>query len=184
MGEARDLIVELADERTVTAEVIGADPGSDLAVLKIDLPPEELTVVPLGESSTLRVGQRAIAVGNPFGLEQTMTTGIISALGRVVRQESGFSLPQMIQTDAAINPGNSGGPLLNRYGQVIGIVTALANPIEQEFFVGIGFAVPIDAAGGAVVECGDPRAAVEGDENGRGRGADGDAFGVGSVLQQ
>jgi 2-alkenal reductase len=96
----------------------------------------------LGDSAALRVGQRAIAVGNPFGLEQTMTTGIISALGRVVRQESGFSLPQLIQTDAAINPGNSGGPLLDSQGRVIGVTTLIFSQSGRS--AGVGFAVPVN----------------------------------------
>ncbi|MGD9146039.1 MAG: trypsin-like peptidase domain-containing protein, partial [Anaerolineae bacterium] len=105
---AEEILVRFADDTLVEAELVGADADSDLAVIRVDVPADLLKVVRLGDSSTLRVGQRAIAVGNPFGFEQTMTTGIISALGRVVRQESGFSLPLLIQTDAAINPGNSG----------------------------------------------------------------------------
>jgi len=106
----------------------------------VDVPADLLRGVQLGDSSTLRVGQRAIAVGNPFGFEQTMTTGIISALGRVVRQESGFLLPQLIQTDAAINPGNSGGPLLNARGEVIGVNTLIFSRSGSS--AGVGFAVP------------------------------------------
>jgi S1-C subfamily serine protease len=106
---ARDLLVTLADDRSVPARVLGTDPGSDLAVLKIDVPAEELTVAELGDSDTLRVGQRAIAIGNPFGLERTITTGIISSLGRTLpRTDSDFQIAEVIQTDAAINPGNSG----------------------------------------------------------------------------
>jgi hypothetical protein len=119
---ANSLLVTLADEHTVTAEVIGTDPGSDLAVLKIDVPAEDLTVAALGESGTLQVGQRAIAIGSPFGLERTVTTGVISSLGRTLpRDGSDFQLAELIQTDAAINPGNSGGPLLNSQGKVIGV---------------------------------------------------------------
>jgi 2-alkenal reductase len=140
---ATDLLVTLADEHSVPAEVIGQDAGSDLAVLAIDVPPEELTVVELGDSSTLRVGQRAIAIGNPFGLERTITTGIISSLGRTLdRAESSFQIAQVIQTDAAINPGNSGGPLLDSHGRVIGVNTAIRS--ETGVNSGVGFAIPVD----------------------------------------
>jgi 2-alkenal reductase len=140
---AGDLLVSLADERTVPAEVVGTDPGSDLAVLKIDVLPEELAVAELGESATLQVGQRAIAIGNPFGLERTVTTGVISSLGRTLpRNDSAFQLAELIQTDAAINPGNSGGPLLNSRGQVIGVNTAIASNSGTNS--GVGFAIPVD----------------------------------------
>jgi 2-alkenal reductase len=138
-----DLLVTLADERTVAAEVIGADPGSDLAVLEIDVPSEELTVAVLGTSATLQVGQRAIAIGNPFGLERTVTTGVISSLSRTLpRNDSAFQLAELIQTDAAINPGNSGGPLLDSQGQVIGVNTAIAS--DSGVNSGVGFAIPVD----------------------------------------
>ncbi len=140
---AERLLVTLADEHTVAAEVIGSDPGSDLAVLKIDVLPEELTVAELGESAALRVGQRAIAIGNPFGLERTITTGVISYLGRTLsRDNSGFQIAELIQTDAAINPGNSGGPLLNSQGKVIGVNTAIAS--DSGTNAGVGFAIPVD----------------------------------------
>lgn len=140
---ASDLLVTLADERTVPAKLVGTDPGSDLAVLKIDIPPEDLTVVELGQSSTLRVGQRAIAIGNPFGLERTVTVGIISSLERTLpRDNSDFQLAEVIQTDAAINPGNSGGPLLDSQGRVIGVNTAIRSLTGVNS--GIGFAVPVD----------------------------------------
>jgi len=138
-----DLLVTLADEHTVPAQVVGADPGSDLAVLKIDVPTEALTVVPLGESSSLQVGQRAIAIGNPFGLERTVTTGVISSLGRTLsRDDSDFQIAELIQTDAAINPGNSGGPLLNSRGQVIGVNTAIRSLTGVNS--GVSFAIPVD----------------------------------------
>jgi 2-alkenal reductase len=137
-----ELLVTLADEHTVPAEVLGTDPGSDLAVLQIDVPPEELTVAELGESSTLRVGQRAIAIGNPFGLERTVTTGIISSLGRTLpRDDSNYQLAEVIQTDAAINPGNSGGPLLDSHGRVIGVNTAIRSTTGVNS--GVGFAIPV-----------------------------------------
>ncbi len=140
---AAELLVTLADEHTVPAEVVGTDPGSDLAVLKIDVPAEDLTVVELGESATLQVGQRAIAIGNPFGLERTVTTGVISSLGRTLsRDDSGFQIAEVIQTDAAINPGNSGGPLLDSQGKVIGVNTAIASTSGVNS--GVGFAVPVD----------------------------------------
>ncbi len=140
---AERLLVTLADEHTVAAEVIGSDPGSDLAVLKIDVLPEELTVAELGESAALRVGQRAIAIGNPFGLERTITTGVISYLGRTLsRDNSGFQIAELIQTDAAINPGNSGGPLLDSQGKVIGVNTAIAS--DSGTNAGVGFAIPVD----------------------------------------
>jgi len=140
---APDLLVTLADAHTVPAQIVGADSGSDLAVLKIDVAAEELTAVPLGESSSLRIGQRAIAIGNPFGLERTVTTGIISSLGRTLpRDDSDFQIAQLIQTDAAINPGNSGGPLLNSQGEVIGVNTAIRSLTGVNS--GVGFAIPVD----------------------------------------
>ena len=139
---AERILVQFADDTSIEAEVVGADADSDLAVIQVDVPEGLLKPVELGDSSALRVGQRAIAVGNPFGFEQTMTTGIISAVGRVVRQESGFSLPQLIQTDAAINPGNSGGPLLDSKGRVIGVTTLIFSRTGSN--AGVGFAVPVD----------------------------------------
>lgn len=140
---AEELLVTLADEHSVPAEIVGSDPGSDLAVLKIDLPPEELVVAELGESATLQAGQRAIAIGNPFGLERTITTGVISSLGRTLtRDDSDFQIAEVIQTDAAINPGNSGGPLLDSQGKVIGINSAIAS--ESGTNSGVGFAIPVD----------------------------------------
>jgi S1-C subfamily serine protease len=139
---AEELDVTLADGTMVPAQVIGADPYNDLAVIKIDVSPEKLHPVELGTSADLRVGQRTIAIGNPFGLERTLTTGVISSLGRVIERENDRPLAQVIQTDAAINPGNSGGPLLNSLGQVIGVNTAIRSPSGGS--VGIGFAVPVD----------------------------------------
>jgi 2-alkenal reductase len=139
---AEQILVRFADDTMVEGELVGADVDSDLAVIRVDVPADLLREVRLGDSSALRVGQRAIAVGNPFGFEQTMTTGIISALGRVVRQENGYSLPQLIQTDAAINPGNSGGPLLNARGEVIGVNTFIFSSSGSS--AGVGFAVPVN----------------------------------------
>jgi len=139
---ARRIVVSFADDSTAEAELVGADADSDLAVIKVDVPARRLHPVELGDSDALRVGQRAIAIGNPFGFEQTMTTGIVSALGRMVRQQSGFSLPQLVQTDAAINPGNSGGPLLDSHGRVIGVTTLIFSNSGAN--AGVGFAVPVD----------------------------------------
>jgi len=140
---ADELLVTLADEHTVPAELVGADPGTDLAVLKIDVPVEELVVVELGDSSSLQVGQRAIAIGNPFGLERTVTTGVVSSVGRTLpRDDSLFQIANLIQTDAAINPGNSGGPLLDSNGRVIGVNTAIRS--ETGLSSGVGFAIPVD----------------------------------------
>jgi 2-alkenal reductase len=138
-----ELLVTLADEHTVPAEVVGTDAGSDLAVLRIDVPAEQLVPAELGNSTELKVGQRAIAIGNPFGLERTVTTGVISSLGRTLdRDDSDFQLAEVIQTDAAINPGNSGGPLLDSQGRVIGVSTAIRslNGVNS----GVGFAIPVD----------------------------------------
>jgi S1-C subfamily serine protease len=135
--------VARADNATYQATVVGYDPDHDLAVLKI-APRGRLTVVPLGSSSALQVGQKVLAIGNPFGLQSTLTTGVISALERPLRSPSGEVIAGVIQTDAAINPGNSGGPLINSRGEMIGINTAIFS--ETGGSVGIGFAVPVDTA--------------------------------------
>jgi putative serine protease PepD len=137
--DAASIEVTFSDETTATAEVVGTDPLNDLALLRPESVPPTATPVALGSSSELRVGQRAIAIGNPFGLDQTLTTGVISALGRPLQVEEGQYIFNVIQTDAAINPGNSGGPLLDSRGQVIGVNTAI-----QREGQGIGFAVPVD----------------------------------------
>jgi len=134
--------VRFADDTTAEAELVGRDPDNDLAVIKVDVPARRLYPVELGDSDALRVGQWSIAIGNPFGFEQTMTTGIVSGLGRSVRQQSGFSLPELIQTDAAINPGNSGGPLLDSHGRVIGVTTLIFSNSGTN--AGVGFAVPVN----------------------------------------
>ena len=143
---AQKVEVRLQDGRTIPAELVGDDPYSDLALIR--MPEGGLPVAELGDSSRLKVGQLVIAVGNPLGFQATVTAGVISALGRTLRAETGRLIDNVIQTDAALNPGNSGGPLLNQQGQVVGIVTGLANPSGQDDFVGIGFAVPIATAGG------------------------------------
>jgi len=147
---AEEVEVTLANGSVFPAKVIGTDPYFDLAVLKVDAPAAQLTPVELGSSANLRVGQRAIAIGNPFGLDRTLTVGVISSLGRVIEREGEPPLGEAIQTDAAINPGNSGGPLLNSQGQVIGVNTAIKSPTGGS--VGIGFAVPVDAVKRVVPE--------------------------------
>ncbi|RMF26933.1 MAG: PDZ domain-containing protein [Chloroflexi bacterium] len=146
---AQEVVIILADGTEAPARLVGADAYNDLAVLKIEVPAEKLTPVELGDSSTLRVGQRVIAIGNPFGLDRTLTTGVISALGRVIQTDAG-PLGEAIQTDAAINPGNSGGPLLNSRGKVIGVNTAIRSPSGGS--VGIGFAVPVNTVKRVVPE--------------------------------
>jgi S1-C subfamily serine protease len=147
---AHRIQVRFSDDTEAEADVVGTDPHTDLAVIKVDVPAAMLHPVELGESDTLRVGQRAIAIGNPFGFERTVTTGIISAVGRVLRQISGFSLPNLIQTDAAINPGNSGGPLLDSQGKVIGVNTIIFT--QNGFSSGVGFAVPVNTVKRVVPE--------------------------------
>jgi len=135
--------VTFIDGNTYAAKVVGTDPDNDLAVIQItdNFSDENLVPLPIGDSSTLEVGQQIIAIGNPFGLSDSMTTGIVSALGRLLpNQNVGFSIPDIIQVDAAINPGNSGGPLLNLEGQVIGINTAISTSTGD--FSGVGFAIP------------------------------------------
>jgi S1-C subfamily serine protease len=134
--------VTLADQSTHRAELVGAFPDRDLAVLKIALPKSRLPALPLGTSKDLQVGQRVFAIGNPFGLDQTLTTGIVSALGREIESVTRRRIRGVIQTDAAINPGNSGGPLLDSAGRLIGVNTAIYSPSGASS--GIGFAIPVD----------------------------------------
>jgi len=141
-GRAPEIMVTLFDGRKYRASVLYRDPANDLALLKID-PRGQLKFLPLGDSDSLQVGQKVLAIGNPFGLQGTLTTGIVSSLGRDIADESGRELQGMIQTDAAINPGNSGGPLLDSSGNVIGINTAIYGPGAN---IGIGFAMPINRA--------------------------------------
>ncbi len=142
--DAKSLEVTLADGTKVPATLVGRDPNNDLAVIKISVPGRALPVIPLGDSAALQVGQLAIAIGNPFGLDRTITTGVISSLNRSLRAENNREMRGIIQTDAAINPGNSGGPLLNSRGEVIGINTAIFSPSGGS--VGIGFAIPVNTA--------------------------------------
>jgi S1-C subfamily serine protease len=141
---AAQIWVYFSDDTSSQAQILGLDEDADLAVLKVDVLPDALAPVELGDSADLQVGQVAIAIGNPYGYERTLTVGYVSALGRVLRQESGFSVAEVIQTDAAINPGNSGGPLLDSQGKVIGINSYYrpSNPLGGS--IGIGFAVPVD----------------------------------------
>jgi putative serine protease PepD len=142
--------VLLADKSSFPATIVGVDPDHDIAVLKINAPQSRLTVVPRGTSASLQVGQKVLAIGNPFNLEQTLTTGIISALERPLQAPSGQFIAGVIQTDASINPGNSGGPLLNSRGQMIGMNTAILSGSGGS--VGIGFAVPVDTINRIVAE--------------------------------
>lgn len=132
------------------AIVMAKQPEHDIAVLRASKPPAQIVPATLGNPNAMRVGDEAYAVGHPLGLYGSMSAGVISGFDRAFRPPNGGPpLRGLIQVDAAINPGNSGGPLLNRYGQVIGIVTGIVNPTDQDVFIGIGFAVPIDVAGGA-----------------------------------
>ncbi len=140
--------VTLADRTTWDATLVGASPEKDLAVLKIDAPKSALRPIPVGSSDNLLVGQSVLAIGNPFGLDQTLTTGIISALGREIKSVSGIPIRDVIQSDAAINPGNSGGPLLNSSGELIGVNTAIYSPSGAS--AGIGFSIPVDVVKWAV----------------------------------
>lgn len=134
--------VTLPDQTTVNAVIIGGDPTKDVAVLQIDVPSQGLTPLLVGTSAKLEVGQKVFAIGNPFGLDQTLTTGVISGVGRQIQGQSGRTIDGMIQTDAAINPGNSGGPLLDSRGRLIGVNTAIYSPSGAS--AGIGFAIPVD----------------------------------------
>jgi S1-C subfamily serine protease len=142
--------VTFADGTQSGAQVAVSQPENDIAVLVPSQPPAQIVPAVLGNPGAMRVGDEAYAVGNPFGLYGSMSAGIISGFDRTFQPpDSDQKLLGLIQIDAAVNPGNSGGPLLNRYGQVIGVIVGIANPTEQDVFIGIGFAVPINVAGGA-----------------------------------
>ncbi len=150
VANAQKLEVTLGDGSKWPAKLVGSDPDSDLAVIKIEAPKEKLKVIPMGDSKNLKIGQKVLAIGNPFGLQRTLTTGIVSSLGRTIRSDAGTLIEDVIQTDAAINPGNSGGPLLNSEGEIIGINSAILSPSGGN--VGIGFAIPVNSAKRVVPE--------------------------------
>ena len=137
---ATKVVITFLDGRSYNAEIVGVDASTDVAVIKVNADLSLLHPLSLGDSSNLQVGEPIAAIGNPFGLSGSMTSGIISQLGRLLPSESGFSIPDVIQTDAAINPGNSGGPLLNMRGEIVGINTAIQSATGE--FTGVGFAVP------------------------------------------
>ena len=142
--------VTFADGTSSTASIVARQPDHDIAVLQAARPPNPIVPAILGNPGAVRIGDEAYAIGNPFGLARSISAGVISARDRSFKVESsGQTIRGLFQIDAAVNPGNSGGPLLNRDGQVIGIVTALINPTDEKVFIGIGLAVPIDVAGGA-----------------------------------
>jgi S1-C subfamily serine protease len=141
---ATKLTVSFGGEKTYPAKIVGGDPDTDLAVIQIEPGTDKLTVVPLGDSDQLEVGQKVLAIGNPFGLDRTLTTGVISGLQRPIRARNGRTIEGAIQTDASINPGNSGGPLLDKFGRMIGINSQILSPGGGS--VGVGFAVPVNIA--------------------------------------
>jgi S1-C subfamily serine protease len=146
MGNAAS--VTLNDNTTYPATIVGTAPDKDIAVLHIDAPPQKLLPLPLGQSAPLKVGQKVLAIGNPFGLDQTLTTGVVSGLGREIKSVTQRPIYDVIQTDASINPGNSGGPLLDSSGRLVGINTAIYSPSGAN--AGIGFAVPVDTVNAIV----------------------------------
>ncbi|MBI5409087.1 MAG: trypsin-like peptidase domain-containing protein [Nitrospirae bacterium] len=148
--DASRVEVTLADHTTWKGIVVGTAPDKDIAVLRISAPAEKLKPISIGESSNLKVGQKVFAIGNPFGFDQTMTTGIVSALNREIKSATGRTIQGVIQTDAAINPGNSGGPLLDSAGRLIGVNTSIYSPSGAS--AGIGFAIPVDIVNHIVPE--------------------------------
>ena len=151
VANAKSIKVTFADGTQSRAKVTSSQPEKDIAVLQAETLPQLFVPATLGNANALKVGDDAYVVGNPFGLYSSMSAGVVSGFDRAFQPPNTKQLIQgLIQVDAAINPGNSGGPLLNRYGEVVGIVTGIINPTQDTFFIGIGFAVPIDvAAGGA-----------------------------------
>ncbi len=148
---AQKLSVRFSGDKTYPAKYVGGDPDTDLAVIKVDLPgSEQVTVVPLGDSDRLTVGQKVLAIGNPFGLDRTLTTGVISGLQRPIQARNNRTIEGAIQTDASINPGNSGGPLLDSHGRMIGINSQILSPSGAS--AGVGFAIPISIAKRVVPE--------------------------------
>lgn len=147
---AQEVVITLQDQTNWPAELVGLAPERDLAVLKIKAPKEKLSPLPLGDSAALIVGRKVLAIGNPFGLDATLTTGVVSALGREIESPTRRKISNVIQTDAAINPGNSGGPLLNSRGQLIGVNTMIYSPSGAS--AGIGFAIPVNTVKEVVPE--------------------------------
>lgn len=147
---ANRIRVTLADQSAWDAKIVGTTARRDIAILKIAAPADRLHPIQIGTSADLEVGQSVLAIGNPFGLDQTLTTGVISGVGREIRSKSGRKIEDVIQTDAAINPGNSGGPLLDSAGRIIGVNTAIFSPSGA--FAGVGFAIPIDEVNRIVPE--------------------------------
>src|SRR5438552_3211498 len=145
IANAEKLTVNFGGDRKYAAKVVGKDPDTDLAVIRLlETPREAITVVPLGDSDKLIVGQKVLAIGNPFGLDRTLTTGVISGLQRPIRAQNGRQIEGAIQTDASINPGNSGGPLLDSHGRMIGINSQIESPSGAS--AGVGFAIPVNIA--------------------------------------
>jgi S1-C subfamily serine protease len=150
VADATEIQITFADGTQSTATVANKQPENDIAVLKANKLPAQVIPAVLGNPNSMQVGDEAYVVGNPYGLYSSMSAGVISGFNRTFQPtNSDLNLKGLIQIDAAVNPGNSGGPLLNRNGEVIGIVEGLVNPTDQNFFVGIGFAIPINIAGGA-----------------------------------
>ena len=148
--EADEIEVRLQDGKSYDADVVGADPDHDLVVLQINATNLNFPPVMIGSSNDLRVGQKVLAIGNPFGLDSTLTTGVISALGRTIQSMTKRYIHDVVQTDAAINPGNSGGPLLDSFGRLIGVNTAIVSPSGT--YSGVGFAVPVDTVNRVVTK--------------------------------
>src|ERR1700677_1802972 len=143
---AQTIEVTLGDQSRYKGKLVGSDPNNDIALIQIDLAGRKITPLPLGDSRNLLVGQRVLAIGNPFGFQSTLTTGVVSSLGRTVQTRENTFIDEAIQTDASINQGNSGGPLLNSHGEVIGINSAIYTPAGAAGGIGIGFAIPINTA--------------------------------------
>lgn len=150
IADARNIGVTMFNGETYEAKVVGYDPPNDIAIIRVDAPPDVLFPITMGDSSKLKVGMRVLAIGNPFELERTLTTGIISSLNRSLEVQDNWTIKSIIQIDASINPGNSGGPLLDLHGRLIGINTAIASRTGQS--AGVGFAIPVDLVARVVPE--------------------------------
>jgi S1-C subfamily serine protease len=151
VNNAEEIMITFYDGTESSAKVAGSQPENDMAILIPEIIPDNLIPAVLASASTLNIGDQVVAVGGPFGISNTLTSGVVSGLERSFKSpENGLVLKHLIQFDAAVNPGSSGGPLVDRYGEVVGIVDALLNPTGQEVFIGIGFAVPIESAAAAL----------------------------------